>query len=272
MLRPSPLHERTSQLCRSFLWKEWNGYAAVRAYDAHSEAEYFSIRNRVGMIDVSPLVKADITGPDAGVLLSRVFSRDIESLPQNRVAYGLLVDPYGKVLDDGTCAHIDREHFRLCTSDRWVSWLRRFSRGLRVQLQDTTEDIAAVAVQGPLARDLLAPVMDFDVARMPFFRVRNARIGGLQGQISRTGYTGDLGYELWVDKGDALKLWDLLSELGKPLKLEPFGLDALDVVRIEAGFILPGVDFYSSKTALTESRKSSPHELGPAISLCWRRM
>jgi aminomethyltransferase len=123
MPRTTPFHPRTSARCHSFLWKEWNGFAAVRAYDAHSEEEYFAIRHKAGVIDVSPLCKYDIRGRHAAVLLSRVFSRDVERLAERRVTYGLLVDPQGKVLDDGTCAHLDGGVFRLCTSERWGAWL-----------------------------------------------------------------------------------------------------------------------------------------------------
>lgn len=244
------------------LWKEWNGYASVRAFDAHSESEYFAIRNKVGMIDVSPLCKHEILGIDAGVLLSRVFSRDAAGLAERRVAYGLLVDPDGYVLDDGTCAKLSPEHFRLCTSARWVGWLRRHARGLRVKIEDSTDRIAVLAVQGPLARDLLAPLVDFELGRMPFFRIRPTTLAGLDIELSRTGYTGDLGYELWIDAARAVALWDVLSEAGAPLQLTPFGLDALDVARIEAGFVLAGVDYFGAHTVEIAAQRSTPHELG----------
>lgn len=244
------------------LWKEWNGYAAVRAFDAHSESEYFAIRNKVGVIDVSPLCKHEVLGIDAGVLLSRVFSRDVEALRERRVAYGLLVDPDGYALDDGTCARLGPEHFRLCTSERWVGWLRRHARGLRVKIEDSTERIAVLAVQGPLARALLEPLVDFELGRMPFFRIRPTTLAGIAIELSRTGYTGDLGYELWVDAQHAVALWDVLAEAGAPLQLTPFGLDALDVARIEAGFILPGVDYFGAHTVEIASQRSTPHELG----------
>ncbi|MEQ1501752.1 MAG: aminomethyltransferase family protein [Myxococcota bacterium] len=262
MPRTSPFHPRTSARCHSFLWKEWNGFAAVRAYDAHSEEEYFAIRHKAGLLDVSPLCKYDVSGADAAVLLSRVFSRDVAKLPERRVTYGLLVDPHGKVLDDGTCAHLESGRFRLCTSERWGGWLHRHARGLDVTIDDTTERFAALAVQGPLARSCLASVVDFDLGLMPFFRVRRAKIAGVPGWISRTGYTGDLGYELFVDAADAVRVWDAVIEAGAPHALTPFGLDALDVARIEAGFVLQGVDYFTARTALIEGRKSTPDELG----------
>lgn len=262
MPRTTPLHPRTSACCRSFLWKEWNGFAAVRSYDAHSEEEYFAVRHKAAMIDVSPLCKYDLRGKDAPVLLSRVFSRDIERLPERRVTYGLLVDPRGKVLDDGTVAHLEGGLWRMCTSERWGAWLHRHARGLDVQIEETTERYAALAIQGPLSRDVLSPLADFDIGQMPFFRARSAKLGNIPVTLSRTGYTGDLGYEIFVDAADALPLWDMLTEVGLRYQLTPFGLDALDVVRIEAGFVLQGVDYFSARGALIESRTSTPDEIG----------
>lgn len=262
MPRKSPFHPRTSALCHSLLWKEWSGIAAVRAFDGHSEEEYFGIRQKAGVLDVSPLCKYDVSGPGAAALLSRVFSRDIEKLAERRVTYGLLVDADGKVLDDGTCAHLEGGRFRLCTSERWEAWLHRHARGLDVRIEDTTDQLAALAIQGPLARDCVGPLVDFDLGQMPFFRTRATKIAGVRGWISRTGYTGDLGYELFVDAGDALRVWDALMEAGAPFGLTPFGLDALDVARIEAGFILQGVDYFSARSAAIPSRKSTPDEVG----------
>jgi aminomethyltransferase len=262
MSRKTPFHDRAAALSRSFSWKEWNGYAAVRTYDAHSEDEYFAVRFRAGVIDVSPLVKYDLTGRDAATLLSRVFSRDIERLQPRRVTYGVLVDPDGKVLDDGTVAHLDGGVFRLCTSERWGAWLARNARGLQVEITETTESLAGLALQGPLSRDVLAGLVDFDLGAMPFFRARAARIAGVAGWVARTGYTGDLGYELFVPPDGAERVWDALLEAGRPSLLAPFGLDALDVTRIEAGFVLQGVDYFSARGALLESRKSTPDEVG----------
>lgn len=262
MPHPTPFHPRTSALNTSYLWKEWNGYAAVRTFDAHSEQEYFAVRHKAGAIDVSPLCKYEVRGPDAARLLSRVFSRDMERVGPRRMTYGVLVDPAGKVLDDGTCGRIGDQHFRLSTSERWLGWLQRHARGLKVDIEDSTERIAVLAVQGPRARDVCAPLVDFDLARMPFFRIRPCKLAGLQGWISRTGYTGDLGYELWVERDDALALWDAVFESGAPHGLLPYGLDALDVVRIEAGYILNGIDYYSARGCLIEARKSTPHDAG----------
>ncbi len=262
MPRLSPFHARTSSACRSFSWKEWNGYAAVRRYDGHSEDEYFALRSRAVVLDVSPLCKLDVSGADAPKLLSRVFSRDVEQLAKRRLTYGLLVDPRGKVLDDGTCAHLDGGVFRLCTNERWGGWLERHARGLDVRVEDTTERFAVLAVQGPLSREVLASVVDFEIGAMPFFRVRPATIAGAKGWVARAGYTGDLGYELFVDAADAERVWDAVMEAGRSRLVVPAGLDVLDVARIEAGFVLQGVDYHSARGALIASRKVTPDDVG----------
>ncbi|MCB9686994.1 MAG: aminomethyl transferase family protein [Alphaproteobacteria bacterium] len=262
MPRPTPFHARTSAACHSFLWKEWNGFAAVRAYDGHSEDEYFAVRSRAAVLDVSPLCKLDVSGTDAARLLSRVFSRDVERLPERRTTYGVLIDPKGKVLDDGTVAHLEGGVFRLCANERWGSWLRRNARGLDVSIEDTTERWAALAVQGPASRDVLAGLVDFELPAMPFFRCRAATIAGVRGWVSRTGYTGDLGYEVFVGAADAERVWDAILGAGRTRLVVPMGLDALDVVRIEAGFVLSGVDYHGSRAAMIESRKVTPDDAG----------
>ncbi|MBT3218260.1 MAG: aminomethyl transferase family protein [Proteobacteria bacterium] len=262
MARFTPFHPRTSELCHSFAWKEWAGYNAVCNYDRHSEREYYAIRHTAGLIDVTPLYKCEVTGPDAGLLLSRVWCRDISKIGVGRVVYSAMCDERGMCLDDGTIARLSKEHYRVSTTESWYRWHLRFARGLDVQVEDSTDRIAAVALQGPAARKILKPIVEFDMDRMRFFRVRRTNLGNIPLWISRTGYTGDLGYELWVENQHALPLWDALIEAGKIHGLEPFGLDALDVSRIEAGFVLQGVDYISAKQCLIESRKSTPTDAG----------
>ncbi len=259
---PTPFHPRTRALCRSYLWKEWAGYYAVRCYDAHSEREYFAIRNAAALLDVSPLYKYEFVGPDAAAVLARIVSRDITRLRRGRVTYCCWCDAEGKVLDDGTVARIGEEHFRLTSSEPWLFWFRRLARGARVRITDSSKDLAALALQGPRSRAILDELVDFDMDRMRFFRVRRVQLAGRGVWVSRTGYTGDLGYEIWMDPADALPVWDALIEAGAPHRLEPVGLDALDVSRLEAGFVLQGVDYYSARGCLIPSRKSSPFEAG----------
>ncbi|MFT4627210.1 MAG: aminomethyltransferase, partial [Myxococcota bacterium] len=262
MLNQTPFHPRTSALCTSFRWKEWSGHAAVCTFDAHSEREYFAVRHGVSMLDVSPLYKYELRGADGARLLSRLFTRDITRLGVNRVTYGCLVDPLGDVLDDGTVSRLDDHHWRLTSSEPWLAWLRKHANRLDVTIDDSSRELAALAVQGPNARALVQEVTDVDLDRMRFFRVRAGQIAGHPGWISRTGYTGDLGYELWVRPDAALPLWDALAAAGPRHGLQPIGLDALDVVRLEAGFVLQGVDYVSARNAAIPARRSSPHEVG----------
>jgi len=259
---PTPFHPRTAALCSSMLWKEWAGCYAVRSYDTCHEREYYALRHAAGLIDVSPLCKYEVQGPDAAAFLARVMVRDIRKLRVGRVTYVCWCDDDGKVLDDGTVARLDEQHYRVTSNLPNLAWLSRQLRGDRVEITDSTESLGALALQGPRSREILARVADTDLDSLRFFRVRPAKIGGVEVQISRTGYTGDLGYEIWAARDDALPVWDAIVAAGREHRLEPAGLDAMDVTRIEAGFILNGVDYFSAHRCLIESRKSSPFEIG----------
>lgn len=262
MLKRSPFFERTSALCTSFAWKEWAGYAAVQNFDRHSEREYFAVRTTAGLLDASPLYKYEVTGQGAAALLARVCCRDIRKLKPGRVTYTAMCDARGKTLDDGTVAHLGPERFRLSTSEPHLHWLEQNARGLSVAVRDTTEEVGCLALQGPFSREILRGLVDLDLDTMRFFAVRSGTLRGAPVEVSRTGYTGDLGYEIWVSRADALPVWDAIIEAGAPFGLEPMGLDALDVARIEAGFVLQAVDYISAKRCINESRKSSPYEAG----------
>lgn len=262
MPRPTPLHERTRARCRSWSYKDWSGFIAPCSYYPHSEREYFALRHAVGVLDVSPLYKVDVRGPDAARALERVCTRHIGGLRVGRVAYTALCNARGQLMDEGNVARLAPEHFRLSSSEPWVAWIERHARGLRVELEDTREALAALAVQGPLARAALQPVVDFDLDRMRYFRVRRVELAGRTGWISRTGYTGDLGFELWCPAEDAPALWDALMRAGAGCGIDPVGLDALDVARIEAGYLLQGVDYISARHAQIPAHCSTPSEAG----------
>ncbi len=259
---PTPFHPRTSGLCHSLLWKEWSGYYAVCSYDTCHEREYFALRHAAGLIDVSPLFKADLNGPDAAALLSLVTVRNLRKLRVGRVTYLCWCDDDGKVVDDGTVTRLAEQHYRLTGNGPLCAWLTRYSDGFDVEIEDTTEAYGALALQGPLSRAILQKVTDNAVEKLRFFRSKSSAIGGIPVVISRTGYTGDLGYEVWVGRDDAIAVWDHLIGAGKEYRLQPAGLDAMDVTRIEAGFVLCGVDYFPAQHCLLDSRKSSPYEIG----------
>jgi aminomethyltransferase len=258
----TPFHPRTSALCTSLCYKDWAGFYAVRSYDTTHEPEYFAFRHACGLIDVSPLYKYDVRGRDAARYLARVMVRDVRKLKVGQVVYACWCNDEGKIIDDGTVTRFDDEVFRVTSSEAAMHWLLRTSREHRVTIDDVSDRVAALAVQGPTSRDAVDAATGGAARSLPFFRMKPARIDGTDVVVTRTGYTGDLGYEIWMDRGDALRVWDAVVAAGRGHGLEPAGLDAMDVTRVEAGFILNGVDYYSALRCLIPSRKASPFELG----------
>ncbi len=268
MLKITPFHPRTSALVRAQTWRRWAGYQMASAYDPHPDREYAAIRSAAALIDVSPLYKYRIAGRDAMRLLDRTITRDMTKLKPGQVYYTPWCDADGKVVDDGTVTRLDEKSYRLTSADSSLRWLHLNAAGMDVRVDDISERVGAVSLQGPLSRAILATVSPLDLAALPYFRYAETTIRGIPVGLSRTGYTGDLGYEIWVDAERAVPLWDALMEAGKPYGLTPAGVWALDIARIEAGLIMMDVDYYSSHHALIEQRKSSPYEinLGWAVS------
>ncbi len=263
MPAPTPFHPRTSELCTSLLYKEWAGCYAVRRYDTYHEREYYSLRHAATVMDATPLYKYAIHGPDAAEFLSWVSVRDMgQDFAVGRVAYVAWCDPEGKVLDDGTITRLGQDRFRMTSADPAYGWLVRHAQRFDVQIEDESRRVAALALQGPRSRDVLRELVGAPADELRFFRATSARLGDFELGITRTGYTGDLGYELWCENEHALALWDALFEAGRPLGLAPLGLDALDVARVEAGFVLGGVDYVSARRAQIEAQKATPYELG----------
>ena len=259
---PSPFHERTSKLCTSYRWTDWAGYTAVSSYSLPNDSEYYAIRHCAGLIDISPLFKYRITGPDAAAFLSRIMARDIQGTRPGRVTYCCWCNDFGKIIDDGTVFRLDEDLFRVHTAEPMLAWFEQFSRGFDVAIEDITATIAAVAVQGPTSRHILKQICDIDLDALAYFEVTTAKLDKQDVCISRSGYTGDLGYEIWVETAGALSLWDALMSAGRPFLLQPAGLDVLDITRIEAGLILNGVEFHNAEHCLIEAQKSTPFELG----------
>jgi aminomethyltransferase len=256
------VHARTFALAESLNYREWSGYYAVSAYEAHHEHEYNAIRNASALIDVSPLFKYNVSGRDATRLVDRVITRDACTLAIGQVYYTPWCDDHGKVIDDGTVTRLDEDAYRWTAADPSLRWLTQNAIGLDVRIDDVSEQVAALALQGPTSSRLLQAVADADVKSLKYFRMTPGTIAGVPVDISRTGYTGDLGYEIWMPWERAVEVWDALMRGGRPFDIHPAGMLALDVARVEAGLLLIEVDFNSSKKALIESQKYSPFEMG----------
>jgi len=255
-------HERTFPLCHSLNYREWSGYYTVSVYEVHHEHEYNAIRNACALIDISPLYKYIVSGKDATKLVNRVITRDINRVAVGQVIYCCWCDEQGKVIDDGTITRLEENKYRWTAADPSLRWFRQNGIHMDVEVEDISEKIAALALQGPTSGRLLKSAADADVANLKYFRKTSGRINGVPVDISRTGYTGDLGYEIWVSWNDAVKVWDHLMEKGKQFDIHAAGMLALDVARVEAGLLLIEVDYTSSKKALIPSQKYSPYELG----------
>jgi aminomethyltransferase len=256
-------HERTLALCESLNYREWSGYYAVSAYEPHHEHEYNAIRNAAALIDISPLFKYRLTGKDATRLVDRIITRDMRKVSVGQVIYTPWCDERGKVIDDGTVSRLAENTYRWTAADPSLRWFTQNAAGLDVKIEDISETVAALALQGPTAGRLLKSLAEeADIENLKYFRVTTGNVAGVPVEISRTGYTGDLGYEIWVASDQALQVWDALMDAGRAFDIHPAGMLALDVARIEAGLLLIDIDFNSSKKALIEEQKYSPFEMG----------
>jgi aminomethyltransferase len=255
-------HERTFPLCHSLNYREWSGYYTVSVYEVHHEHEYNAIRNACAMIDITPLYKYLVTGKDATKLVNRVITRDINKVKVGQVIYCCWCDEDGKVIDDGTISRLGENVYRWTAADPSLRWFKQNGLHMDVQIEDISEKTAALALQGPTSGQLLKVAAEADIANLKYFRVTRGKINGVPVDISRTGYTGDLGYEIWVPWNDAVKVWDTLMAKGNQFDIHAAGMLALDVARVEAGLLLIEVDYTSSKKALIPSQKFSPYELG----------
>ncbi|MEP7324899.1 MAG: aminomethyltransferase family protein [Gemmatimonadota bacterium] len=260
MLKTTPFHARTAPLSEGQNWRRWAGHVVASSYDLLHDREYAAIRNSAALIDVSPLFKYMIRGRDALRLLDRVLPRDMTKSKVGQVMYTPWCDPAGKVIDDGTVSRLSEDTFRLTSADPNLRWLFQNALGLSVTIEDVSDSMGAVSLQGPLSRDILMAA-GIDVSGLKYFRVMPGTLEGIPVTVSRTGYTGDLGYEIWVEAPRAVELWDVLARVGELYGLVPSGILALDVARIEAGLLLLEVDYVSSHHALIDSQTSTPFEL-----------
>jgi len=258
----TPFHERTSRLCESLNYRDWSGYYTVSTYETHHEHEYNAIRNAAALIDISPLFKYVVSGADAARLVDRVITRDVRSMDVGQVFYTPWCDEQGAVIDDGTVSRLDEQRFRWTSAEPSLRWITHNAVGLRVEIEDVSETTAALALQGPMAACVLRAAADANIETLRYFRIRHGHIAGVPVDISRTGYTGDLGYEIWMPSERALDVWDALTTAGQAFELKPAGMLALDVARTEAGLLLLDVDYVGSRKALIASQRYSPYELG----------
>jgi aminomethyltransferase len=261
-LRNTPFHERTSALCQPQNWRRWAGYFVVGSYELTIDREYWAIRNSAALIDVTPLMKYMIQGKDAAALLHRVTTRNIHKMSVGQVYYTGWCDDEGKLIDDGTVARLDETTFRLTSAEPNLRWLMMNAVGLDVEISEVSDSVASLSLQGPNSRVVLNRVCGSNLDELKYFRLMKNKLDGVEVTISRTGYTGDLGYEIWMDAKDALPIWDALMTAGHDYGITPVGILALDMARVEAGLFMLDVDYTSTGHAWIESQKSSPFELG----------
>ena len=255
-------YPRESALNRKLAWGEWAGYYAAASYADFHDIEYNAVREAAAVFDVSPLYKYVVRGRDAQRLLDRVITRDATKIAVDQVAYTPWCDERGKVIDDGTVTRLDHETYRMTSADPTYRWLTRNATDLEVEIDDVSETVAGLALQGKLSREVLESATGQGWADVRYFRRRRSEIAGVEVDVTRTGYTGDRGYELWIDAAAALEVWDAVFEAGEPFGIRPAGIRALDVARVEAGLILIEADYTSARHARNEEQEYSPFELG----------
>ena len=258
----TPFHERTFALCESLSYRDWSGYYTVSNYETHHEHEYNAIRNAAALIDISPLFKYVVSGPDAARLVDRMITRNVRTMDVGQVFYTPWCDEHGAVIDDGTVARLEEDRFRWTSADPSLRWITQNTTGLRVSVDEVSEATAALALQGPMAARVLRACADANVDALRYFRITRGRIAGVPVEISRTGYTGDLGYEMWIPSEHAVQVWDAIMTAGQPFELKPVGMLALDVARTEAGLLLLDVDYIGSRKALIPAQRYTPFEMG----------
>ena len=261
MILTSPFHERTSALNETGLWSHWSGHLAANRYQMSDKFEYFAVRNSAGIFDSSPLYKYRIHGPDAERFLAGVLARDIRACPPGHAQYTAWCDDRGFVIEDGVVFHVDPGEYLLTAAEPNLAYFSDLVGRARVEIEEISDAYGILAVQGPRSRDLLAALIP-GVTALPFFGVTSGTIAGSPVTVSRTGYSGDLGYEIWIRSEDALRVWDTLWASIDGHGVLPFGLAALEMLRIEAGLLLLDVDFGSSRFGWTDEDRSTLIELG----------
>ena len=260
-LLKTPFHARARELSQVDSFIPWSGYTTVDVFTT-VEQEYFAIRNATTLYDLTPMVKYSVTGADALAYLNRLVTRDVGKLKPNRVAYCVWCNDAGHIIDDGTIFRLGDSEYRLCTAERQLDWLLDSRIGFNVDINEVTDQVAALAVQGPTSCAVLKAAGLTGVEALKVFEIGHFALGACRITVSRTGFTGDLGYELWMDPKDAEAIWDILMAAGRSRGIRAIGSQALNMARIEAGFLSPNVDFVSAERTIRTERDRSPLELG----------
>ena len=260
-LLETPFHDRARELQQNDHFVAWAGYSTVDVFTT-VEQEYFAVRNATTLYDLTPMVKYRIAGPDAERYLNRLVTRDVRKLKVGRVSYVVWCNDSGHIIDDGTIFRLAAQDFRVCTAERQLDWFSDSAIGFDVAIEEVTGDIAALAVQGPTSCFVLKRFGLEGIERLRPFELGEFTVGGRPIMASRTGFTGDLGYELWMRPADAVSVWDELMAAGRTRGIRPIGSQALNMARIEAGFLLPNVDFVSAEHTVRINRDRTPLELG----------
>jgi aminomethyltransferase len=261
MIRKTPFHERTNALNETQLWSHWSGTLAANRYQVSDKMEYFAVRNAAGVFDSSPLYKYRITGKEAEAFLAGILARDIRACPPGQAQYTCWLDDKGFVIEDGVILHTARDEYLLTSAEPNLAYFEDRIGRYDVTIEDVSDDLGTLALQGPRSRDLLKKLVP-QMEKIPYFGVAKGEIGGAGVTVSRTGYSGDLGYEVWIDTPDAIHVWDTLWDSMEGHGVLPFGLAALEMLRIEAGLLLMEADFDSSRYAWNDAHRSTPIELG----------
>lgn len=257
----TPFYNRMKEIDKLNNWTTWAGYSSPHALYC-PEVEYFAIRNSTGVFDITPMIKYRISGPDALEYIDRLVTRNMRKIKPGRVAYAVWCDDRGQVLDDGTIFHLAEGVYRLCSQERHLPWFTAAAIGFDVEIKEETEDIAALAVQGPTSFSILKNMGLDGLENLKLFGLMYFDFKGEKMMVSRTGFTGDLGYELWINSEKAIELWDDLFAAGELYGIRAIGSEALDLARIEAGYLAPLEDFLPAEATVRTGRTRSPLELG----------
>ena len=260
-LLETPFHERTYEACYNNDWYRWAGYKIAREY-SNTELEYTAMRNTAGVLDITPMHKYDIKGTDAIKFVDKLVTRNVTEINSGQVMYIIWCNEDGNVIDDGTVFCFNSNHLRIFCAERNLNWFSDTAIGFNIEVEDVSDTIAALAFQGPLSCKILNLLNVKDIENLKPFYFDNFDLNGCKVTISRTGFSGDLGYEIWCKNEDAINVWDSLFTFNRDYKVLPAGMNALDMVRIEAGFIQPNADFMSAEQALRPNRMRNPYELG----------